>query len=64
MAALLARIVREQGRDQEALDLSVAAEEAAAEHDLDAQVRWRAVRAPILARVGKFSEARNLPSPP
>ena len=60
MAALLARIVREQGRDQEALDLSVAAEEAAAEHDLDAQVRWRAVRAPILARVGKFKEAREL----
>ena len=60
MAALLARIVREQGRDQEALDLSIAAEEAAAEHDLDAQVRWRTVRAPILARVGKFNEAKEL----
>ena len=60
MAALLARIVREQGRDQEALDLSVAAEEAAAEHDLDAQVRWRAVRAPILARLGKFNDAKEL----
>ena len=41
MAALLARVVRDQGRDEEALALSRTAERTAAEDDLDAQVLWR-----------------------
>ena len=57
MAAMLARVVRDQGRDDEALVLSKAAEKAAAADDLDAQVRWRAARAPILARAQQFESA-------
>ena len=60
MAALLARVVRELGRDDEALALTQAAEHAAADHDLDAQVRWRTVRAPILARRGHGQQAEEL----
>ena len=46
MAAMLARAVREQGRDAEALELTGLAERSAADDDIDAQVLWRAVRAP------------------
>jgi tetratricopeptide (TPR) repeat protein len=60
MAALLARIVREQGRDDEALSLSETAQEAAAEDDIDSQALWRSVRAPILARAGEFAKAEEL----
>ena len=60
MAALLARIVRDQGRDAEALELSLAAEQAAASDDVEAQALWRAVRAPILARSGQLAEAEAL----
>ena len=38
---MLARAVREQGRDEEALALTRAAEAAAAADDVDAQVQWR-----------------------
>jgi len=48
MAALLARLVREQGRDDEALSLLVDAEQATADDDIESQVLWRAIRAPIL----------------
>jgi len=60
MAAMLARIVRDQGRDAEALALCSAAAAAAAEHDVDAQAQWRAVRAPILARAGRIAEAEAM----
>ena len=60
LAALLARVVREQGRQEEALALTEAAEAAASEDDFDAQILWRAVRAPILARAGQFGEADEL----
>jgi len=60
MAALLARAVREQGRDEEALALTRTAEAIAAEDDVDAQVLWRATRAPILARGGAHDEAEAL----
>jgi len=60
MAGLLARAVRAQGRDQEALELTRAAEAAAADDDVDAQVLWRSIRAPILARAGKIAEAQSL----
>jgi tetratricopeptide (TPR) repeat protein len=60
IAALLARIVREQGRDREALELTIAAEEAAAADDFDAQALWRSVRAPIVARSGDLVQAETL----
>ena len=60
MAALLARVVREQGRDAEALALSQTAESLAAEDDIDAQVMWRSVRAPILAKAGQFEAGEEL----
>jgi class 3 adenylate cyclase/tetratricopeptide (TPR) repeat protein len=61
MAALLARIVRDQGgRDAEALALTQAAEAASAEDDLEALALWRMVRAPIVARTGRFEDAEAL----
>ena len=60
MAAMLARAVREQGRDDEALELTRLAEKNAAPDDIDAQVLWRSVRAPILARAGAIQEAEAM----
>jgi class 3 adenylate cyclase/tetratricopeptide (TPR) repeat protein len=60
MAAVLARIVRDAGRDEDAHALSLTVEGIAAEDDLDAQVQWRSVRAPILARLGELAEAESL----
>jgi class 3 adenylate cyclase/tetratricopeptide (TPR) repeat protein len=60
MASLLARAVRDQGRDEEALALTRTAESIAADDDADAQVLWRCTRAPILARAGSADEAEAL----
>jgi len=60
LALLLSRIIRDQGRDEEALALSMVAEESAAADDLLSQALWRAIRAPILARAGKSGEAENM----
>jgi tetratricopeptide (TPR) repeat protein len=60
MAALLSRLVRDQGRDLEALELSKAAEATAAEDDVDTQALWRLIRAPMLARSGKDDDAEGL----
>jgi ATP/maltotriose-dependent transcriptional regulator MalT len=60
VAAVLARVVREQGRDDDALALSITAEGAAAADDVDAQVQWRSVRAPILARRGDLPAAEAM----
>ena len=60
MAGLLAKVVRDSGRDDEALALSRTAESLAAEDDIDAQVIWRTVRAPILARAGQLKESLQL----
>ncbi|QTN24749.1 AAA family ATPase [Rhizobacter sp. AJA081-3] len=60
MAALLARIARDQGRDDEALALSRTAEEATASDDMESQALWRMVRAPILARAGELLLAEEL----
>jgi ATP/maltotriose-dependent transcriptional regulator MalT len=60
MAALLARAVREQGRDEEALALTITAESKTADDDVDSQVLWRCVRAPILVRSGRVEEAEAL----
>ena len=60
MAAVLSRVLREQGRDKDALALSNTAERAAAADDIDAQIQWRSVRAPILARMGQVAEGEAL----
>ena len=60
MAALLARLVRDQGRDEEALSLLVIAEQATSDDDIESQALWRATRAPILARLGEHGQAEQL----
>lgn len=60
MAALLSRVVRDQGRDDEALVFSYVAQAATAADDIDSLALWRSIRAPILARAGKFGEAETL----
>lgn len=60
MAALLSKAVRDQGRDSEALELSTAAEKAAADDDVEAQALWRSIRAPILARGGDIAGAEDM----
>jgi tetratricopeptide (TPR) repeat protein len=60
IAALLARIVRDQGRDEDALGLLITAEQATADDDVESQALWRAIRAPILARQGHHDEAETL----
>ena len=51
-AALLSRVVRDQGRDADALAYSRAAEAASSADDVETQALWRSVRAPIVARGG------------
>jgi class 3 adenylate cyclase/tetratricopeptide (TPR) repeat protein len=60
MAGLLSRIVRDQGRDAEALALSQAAEAATAADDMESQALWRSIRAPIVARAGDAALAEEL----
>ncbi len=60
LAALLSRVIRNQGRDDEAMALSIVAESISAEDDVDSQALWRSVRAPMLARAGKPSEAESM----
>jgi len=60
MAALLARLIRDQGRDDEALVLLRAAEDATAADDVESQSLWRSIRAPIVARSGDFAKAESL----
>ncbi|MEP7297919.1 MAG: adenylate/guanylate cyclase domain-containing protein [Burkholderiales bacterium] len=60
VSAVRARVLREQGRDDDAWAASKLAEGAAIEDDVDAQVQWRSARAPILARRGELAEAEQL----
>jgi tetratricopeptide (TPR) repeat protein len=59
-AAELARVVEEQGRDDEALEFAELGERTAAAADVDAQVRWRGLRAKVFARRGALEEADRL----
>jgi class 3 adenylate cyclase/DNA-binding SARP family transcriptional activator/tetratricopeptide (TPR) repeat protein len=59
-AARLASVICAQGRDEEALELTLASEELAAADDITAQVPWRATRARIYARQGRAEEAQQL----
>jgi hypothetical protein len=58
--ARLAEAVYRQGRLDEAQRLTEEAEAAAPGDDFDAQARWRATRAKVLARCGQFPAARQL----
>jgi tetratricopeptide (TPR) repeat protein len=58
--SLLALLVREQGRDDEALELTQRAEQATAHDDTESQALWRMARAPILARQGELALAEQL----
>ena len=60
MAAYLSCLVRDQGREEEALVWSKIAEETAAPDDVDSQALWRSIRAPIMARVGNTMIAEEL----
>ncbi len=60
IAAMLSRVVRDQGRDDEALVFSQVAEGATAADDIESQALWRSIRAPILARAGNLAEAESL----
>lgn len=59
-AAMLAEAVLAQGRDDEALELTLQSERAAAAEDLPVQVQWRAPRAKVLARRGELDAAERL----
>ena len=56
---LLAGAVVEQGRVDEALELSERTEEISASDDLDAQVRWRVARAQALIAANRLAEAER-----
>lgn len=59
-AAMLAQVTCEQGRAEDAWELTQAAEDAAAADDLSAQIIWRAVRARLLARRGEMAAALRM----
>jgi class 3 adenylate cyclase/tetratricopeptide (TPR) repeat protein len=60
IAGWLAEALYAQGRLGEARQMTEEAQAAAAPADIDAQARWRAVRAKVLARAGQFSAAQAL----
>jgi hypothetical protein len=60
IAALISRVMRDTGRDDEAIAFSRIAEDATAADDVESQALWRSIRAPILARAGKLLEAEAL----
>ena len=59
-AMMLARAVHEQGRHDEAWELTRVAEDAAAADDLSVQITWRTERALLLAERGAVTEAKRL----
>jgi class 3 adenylate cyclase/predicted ATPase len=60
VAGVLAEALYAQGRLDEAQQMTEEAQAAAAPDDIDAQVRWRAARAKVLARAGQFAAAQTL----
>jgi ATP/maltotriose-dependent transcriptional regulator MalT len=62
IGSLLARVLEQRGRVEEAEALTRNVEEIAAMDDVDAQAGWRGVRARILASRGDADEASRLAS--
>ena len=61
IVTLLAEALYAQGHFGEALQLTKEAEALAVADDFDAQGRWRATRAKLLARRGQFRPPRGWP---
>lgn len=60
IAALLSKVVRDQGRDADAMIYSKLAEELTADDDVESQALWRSIRAPMIARTGDLDGAYAL----
>ncbi len=60
VAGVLAEALYAQGRLEEARQMTEEVQAAAAPGDIDAQARWRSVRAKVLARRGQLPAARTL----
>jgi len=60
VAGWLAEALYAEGRLDEARQMTKQAQAAAAPTDIDAQARWRAARAKVLAQVGQFPAAHTL----
>jgi predicted ATPase/class 3 adenylate cyclase len=60
MAASLAVVILQQGRDEEAEDFAKLSAQLAASGDLATQIRWRRVRARVLARRAEIRAAEAL----
>jgi class 3 adenylate cyclase/tetratricopeptide (TPR) repeat protein len=59
-AAMLARVLYEQGRFEEAMELTGEAQDAADPDDLSVRIGWRTVRARLLARGGDVLQAKSI----
>ncbi|HZD02211.1 MAG TPA: AAA family ATPase [Actinomycetes bacterium] len=60
LEALLARVLLRQERHDEAEHLTQECEAVAASHQIDAQVKWRSIRAMVYARRGALEAAERL----
>jgi class 3 adenylate cyclase/tetratricopeptide (TPR) repeat protein len=60
VAALLARALLRLGRDVEAEHFTQICEQLAAKGQLDTRIKWRGIRAIVLARRGELQEAESL----
>jgi predicted ATPase/class 3 adenylate cyclase len=60
LAALLADAIYAQGRYEEAERFTRLSEELAASDDIASQFLWRSIRAKVLAREGRFDQAKGL----
>jgi class 3 adenylate cyclase/tetratricopeptide (TPR) repeat protein len=58
--ALLARVLLRQERYEEAEEHAGSCREVAASHQVDAQVKWRSIRAVVQARRGELEDAEQL----
>jgi len=59
-AGMLARVLLDGGRLEEADEVCAVAQDAAADEDLTAQIVWRGVRARLLAAGGRLGDAETL----
>jgi class 3 adenylate cyclase len=60
LVEVLSNAVYMQGRYEEAEELTRECERAARSNDVHAQIRWRAIRAKVIARKGEFESADKL----
>ncbi len=58
--SFLARLLCELAREEEALDVTEEVRRIAGSYDVSMQIEWRSVQSVVLARRGRFEEARDL----